>query len=226
MEKTAKRTRIGAGLARSGVAGWLMAPLLVALLGIAPLGVAQADSPNKKLQREVRIFERAVDEMLIDSPNWLVPGRKNTRGYYVPGHGIIFTFQTSLVDRDWGRKFSINWGWWDDDSDRHRRDRDREDDDKDMDEKKRDRAGSREERLYERGKQEIIDVLQDFGDVFESVNANELVTVVAYLDGADLFWDEGIRQLEMSAKVSDLRAAAAGSLSEEELQKRIQVQQY
>ncbi|MCA9754576.1 MAG: hypothetical protein KDA27_02150 [Candidatus Eisenbacteria bacterium] len=199
--------------------------LAVTGLLVLSLGVAQADPPSKKAQREIRMFERVMDDMLIDSPNWLVPGRDNTRGYYVAGHGVIYTFQASLVDRDWGRKFRFNVGWWDDDDWRDRRDR-RERDRDDKDESRRDRYTDREERLFERGKQEVFDLLYDFGDTMESIGANETVTVVACLGDDDLFWDRDIRTLEMTVKISDLRAAANGSVSEDDFAKRVQIQEY
>lgn len=215
---------------RKRIAMGLAIPAAIGLLA-ASLGVAVAEPPSKKLQREVRLFERVLDDMLVDSPNWLVPGRENARGYYVPGHGVVFTFQTSLVDRG-HRRVSWAWGWWDDDEEDYRRWRERERD-RDEDEKAdrdrdldRGRYGDREERLYARGKQELVDLLHDFGDVFESAGANETVTVVAHLDGSDLFWDEEIRRLEMVAKIADLRAAAAGTVSEEELERRVVVQEY
>ncbi|MEZ4649645.1 MAG: hypothetical protein R3E97_12850 [Candidatus Eisenbacteria bacterium] len=209
---------------------WVGAFVALAVTGllVLSLGVAQADPPSKKAQREIRMFERVMDDMLIDSPNWLVPGRDITRGYYVPGHGVIYTFQASLVDRDWGRKLRFNIGWWDDDDwrdrrDRRDRDRDRDDDKSDS---RKDRYVDREERLFERGKQEVFDLLYDFGDTMESIGANETVTVVACLGDDDLFWDRDIRTLEMVVKISDLRAAANGSLSEDDFQKRVQVQEY
>lgn len=213
MNPRSNRAAVALGVTMLGAAGLLL----------ASLGSAQADPPSSKLQREMRMFERVMDDMLIDSPNWLVPGRENTRGDYVPGYGVLFTFQATLVDRDWGRKFALGWGWWDED---RRRDRDLDEEDRADRREERDRYRNREERLYERGRSEIVDVFLDFADTFDSLPGNESIVVVAHLGDADLFWDKEIRRLKMTAKASDLKSYASGSLSDEEMETRIQVEEY
>ena len=217
---------------------WKLGALMTALAVCSLVGLsiegAQADPPSRKQMRETRIFERVMDDMLIDSRNFLVPGRENTRAYHVPGHGLIVTFEATLVDRNYNRGIRF-WSWGGDDRHRGRRsdhdwDDDWDDDDDDDDRSKRrssrDRSSDREERLYERGKQEIQDVLMDYGDSFEGMGSGEVVEVVVFLGDADHFYDRDIERLVMRVKVDDLRAYGNDSLDEKGLQSRIVVEEY
>ena len=214
---------------------WLvLAGAACMVLAVVAAQSAAADPPGgKKMQREIRIFERVMDDMLIDSPNWLVPGRDNARGYYVPGHGPIFTFESSLVTRGWGRRSGLkifgsdHFVFWGDDDDDY--DYDEDDDDRDRRRSRRDRrekSRDTEERRYDRGKQEVIDVFLDYGDSFDVAGSGEWVTVVAYLDDADVFDDNDISHLVMKAKIDDLRAYGSESLSEENMIAKIVVEEY
>lgn len=230
-DSTVIRDQIG----NSGGRKWLIlvAVACVALAVFVAQGSAGDPPGGKKMQREIRIFERVMDDMLIDSPNWLVPGRDNARGYYVPGHGPIFTYEASLVSRGWGRGSSFKiFGsdhfvfWDDDDEDEDYYDDDEDDRDRKSRRKSREKMRDNEARRYDRGKQEVIDVFLDYGDSFETMKAGEWVTVVAYLDDADYFDDNDISHLVMKAKVDDLRAFGSGSLSEENLVAKIVVEEY
>jgi hypothetical protein len=202
-------------------------------------GSANAGDPpgGKVIQRQVRIMERVVDEMLIDSPNWLVSGRDDTRGYYIPGHGAIFSFDATLVGSDWSgsgswsglRALGRHMGFfWNDDEDDWDRDRDRESDDRGdaKDRDMRDRYLDREARRYEHGKQEVVDVLLDFGDVLEGLKDDEWVTIVAYLGNADYFYDEDLENLVVKGKMRDLKAYAGDKVKRDEMMKRITIEEY
>ncbi len=209
-----------------------IALLAAAAMVVTSLQVAQADPPTKKLQRELRLFERIMDDMLIDSPYWLVPGRENTRAYHVPGHGVLVTFQASLVSERWngnwsGNGFSLRFWDRDDDDYYWDDDDDWDDDERDKDRRKsrRERRSTRVDRLYDRGKEEIADIFLDFPDSFDSVSDNEWVKVVVYLD-SDVFYDQDIRRLEMSARVSDLKAYDADRIDESAFIDKIVVEEY
>lgn len=218
--------------------GVLTAAAAVVAMGVLPRSVGAADPPGgKSVQRQVHIMERVIDEMLIDSPNWLISGGHDVRGHYIPGHGAIFTFEASLVGGDW----SGDWGgwsglrhlgrhmsfFWDDDEDDDRdRDRDRRDRDKDEDRDWRDRYLDREARRYDRGKDEVIEVLLDFGDVLDDLKDSETVTVIGYLEDADYFWDKDLSNLSVKAKVSDLKSYAEGKIKEDEMVKRMVIEEY
>lgn len=222
---------------------WALAATVAAAAivgGLPPAGELVAGDPpgGEKLDRSLRRLSRIMDEMLIDSPNWLVPGRDNTRAMYLPGHGAIFTFEATLVNRGRSWNFSVGdrWVFWDDDDDdwrdRDRRRRDRDDDakssDSDADDSRswRDRTRDREQRLYERGQREIIEVLMDYGDTLTDLKGGEWVTVMVYLDDADYFYDKDVYNLVMKVKIDDLRAHGSGSLSEDALAQKFVVEEY
>lgn len=79
--------------------------LTLALIGSTP---ASAGDRPTKLERQIEVMERAIDEMLVDSPNFLVSGKNVTEGFEDEGSGVLFLFSASLTD----------W-WWDEDG-RHR----------------------------------------------------------------------------------------------------------
>ena len=220
-------------------AGTLAARLAVAALGVAMLsGTATADD-SRKQDRQIDVFERIVDDMLVESPNWLVQGRHETRGRYRSGEGARFTFDASLVYRGWRSGWSGGgkwWRFWDHDDDDviiiDRDDWEDLDDDellslrrdrRELREKHLDRVLRREERLYKRGKSEMVDVLADFGDLMTTLPDNESIELVAYLDDSEYFYEKDLRQLSLAAKMSDVRAYANGSIDDEEFMKRIVV---
>ena len=209
------------------------AAVLGLTLGIA--GKASAGPDDRKLDRQIRLFETIVDDMLVESPNWLVQGRHDTRGRYRDGKGARFTFDASLVNQGWsGGKW---WKFWRDghddgvviiDMD------DLEDLDKDeidslvrsekrSGERRKARAIERGERLYERGKAELFDTMISFAEILPSVPDSETLEVVAYLDDCDYFYEKDLRTLTVTAKMSDLRAFAAGRIDEEAMIKRLTI---
>jgi hypothetical protein len=220
--------RIGRGLAGLAVAG--------AVVGL--LAGDAAAGPRSKESRQIRLFETIVDEMLVESPNWLVQGRDDTRGTYVEGHGAIFTFDASLVNGDWGwGRHDKWWDWWDDDEDRViiiGRDRWDDDDDeaKDDDGDRRDRRDDwydremkRQERRYERGKSEIVEMIVDFGDVLTMLADTEYLEIEAFLERAEYFYEKDLDQLSMRVKMADVRAFADGKIDEKTLVQRIETKE-
>lgn len=219
---------------------WTRGALIAAVVGMTLTwaGDARADD-DRKLDRQIDLFERVVDDMLVDSPNWLVQSSRETRGRHRNGTGLRFTFDASLVGGKWGWDNHRGnwWSWWDDD--------DRggviyldEDDLDDLDaeeieamvkskkksrERRTERAMKKQERLYERGKAEMIDVMLDFGDVFTRLPGDETIELTAYLEDAEYFYEKDLRTLSISAKVSDLKAFGDGSLSEQDMVNRITV---
>jgi hypothetical protein len=54
-------------------------------------------SPHSKLNRQLDIFGRVLDDLLIDSEHALVQHGRNASGAYLPGYGAVFTLEFSLV---------------------------------------------------------------------------------------------------------------------------------
>src|SRR5258706_4017150 len=87
--------------------------VLAAFLGgmvLAPLHAgAQTKNPiqSRKLTRELGIMEKIIDQMLLDSQNFLVYSQPETRGLYLEEFGIVFSFQASLLNRG-NNEFNLN----------------------------------------------------------------------------------------------------------------------
>jgi hypothetical protein len=222
------KTRILRDDPRSRLLAWTLAG--AALLAMA--GDATADPTSRKLERQLGLFERVLDDMLVDSPNWLVQSHRETRGVYVDGHGVIFTFDASLTGSGWsfghGDKW---WNWWRDDDDGRRViviDDDWEDEDEDERADRRsersewyERDMARQERRYTRGKSEVVETIVDFADLLTEVPDAEYLEIEAFLDDAPYFYDKDMRRLSVRVKMSDVRAFAAGSIDEKALVERI-----
>jgi hypothetical protein len=185
------------------------------------------------MERQISVFERAIDGMLVDSPNWLVQGRHETRGIYVEGHGVIFTFDASLVNARWHDDDRWWWGWWKNRGD----DRvviidrdwdDEEDEDADrrsMRDRWRDREMKRQERYYTRGKTEVVEMLVDFGDLLSSIPDDEWIEVEAFLERAEYFYDKDISRLSVRVRAKDAREYGDGKIDEKTLVERIQTKE-
>ena len=215
---------------RIGAAG--LATAMVLALGWNGTALA---GPEAKIDRQMEVFERVLDDAFVQSPNWLVQGQHESRGRYRSGEGARFRIDAALVGGN--HRGSKWWGnWWDDD-DRviviHGDDVDDwdldDDDPADRAERKehlkklRDRHAKHEERLYSRGKAELIDTLMDFGDLLSAVPDGESLTLEVHLERSNYFYDQDLSTLNMKAKMSDLRAFGNGQIDEKTMVNRIQV---
>ena len=91
--------------------------LLPALLLLGTDSAMAGDRPTK-LERQIDVMEGAIDDMLVDSPNFLVAGRHVTEGFDAEDYGVLFSFQASLTglgwDEDSDHSSSHFWPWnWD-----------------------------------------------------------------------------------------------------------------
>jgi hypothetical protein len=194
--------------------------LFLSVTGIALTGTiadAQEPSGNRKQNREIRMMERALDAMLIDSPNYLVRGYDNSRGIYIPGTGAIFTFDASLVASGWNynadhRKW-YDWSDEDDDDDESRRGT-------------RSRRLSRQEKQYTRGVEELQELLLDHGDLLTTLKPGETVQLIAFFDDVDYLWDKDIDHLVVKARVEDLRSYADKKMNEDQAKAKITTSEY
>jgi len=201
----------------------------------APVAAAQGDDDNvpgsKKLQRQVDVLERFASQMLLDSPNFLVSGGQAARGIYLDCFGVLVTFNASLLEKDDDK----DWNWWKGKW-KIKRDGDKiivipEDGKSDegqefsydewMEKKQKHQA-----RVYDRGKQEIIDLLLDYGDTITRLKDDQWVAVAAFLRESDYLEEEGISHLVVKAKSADLRAYGAGDIDEKAMTSRMVVEEY
>jgi hypothetical protein len=206
-----------------------IAPALVAVVCLAAWagpGQAQAGESRKKLHREIRVVEELFNDVLIDSPNWLVSAGGPAHVAYVDGIGLIIGFDASLVGRD-----TITIG-------RHhgllrllggavviRDDGDDEDEDEGDDNAGKfwaSRHEKRDERRYTRGKEELREAIFDCADALTQVQDEDWVVVTVCLDEDDDYFDErGVSRYILKIKARDLRAAADANLTPEQMAARL-----
>jgi hypothetical protein len=237
----------------------------IALTIAAPSVHAQQADARRRIERDISVMERALDEMLIDSPNFFVSGRGNTRGLYVEGLGALFTFEATLVNKDWdfdfnkwqekgyhyeveqdgdkiiiykdGKKLTEDYkgGHPEPPEPPEPPELDEDDESADEDEAEADararraqrkRMAQRDEKIYARGKQEMIDFVLDFGDAIDGLRDDQMLVLVAYLRDHEYFENNDISHFVVRAKVGDLRAYAGGSLTEQALVAKLTQEEY
>jgi hypothetical protein len=204
--------------------------LTLALAGVFAPAAAGEDAISKKLNRQIGVMEKIIDEALIESPNYLVQARQNTHGIYLEEFGMLFSFEASLfvgAREEWweklkrfkikteGGKTIIELG------------QDDEDEDEDLDEEEWEaKLEEEQEEHYAKGKEELTTVLLDYGDTLTGLRDEQTVAIAAFLSKGSLFIEDGTQTLVVKAKMSDLRAFAKGSLSERTMRDRISYQEY
>jgi hypothetical protein len=199
--------------------------LLLALAWVLPAGAAEISA---KLQKQIKLIEQVISEVIVESPNWLVSSGGPVTGTYLEGYGAVFSFDASLVGSkssgtSWG-KLGKGFIVWDDKKEKFTFESDEKTDEE---ESLRDRKDKREDRRYERGKEELAEALIDYADALSELADEEWVVLVVALDeDHDYFQEQDLHRLILKAKVGDLKRHAAGSLADSELASRIAVEQY
>jgi hypothetical protein len=213
-----------------------MAPATAALILIGAAGTAAGadDVAAKKLNRQIGVMEKIVDEVLLESPNFLVYSKQNTHGIYLDEFGMLFSFESSLVTKSSEK-------WWKDLQDLGKKFKVRRENGKtiieyeDGDEEKTIEADdvdwqgkmeAEQKERFEEGKKELATVLLDYGDTLTGLRDTQTVAIAAFLRRGDFFLEGDISTLVVKAKMSDLRAYANGSLSQSAMRDRITYQEY
>jgi hypothetical protein len=179
------------------MAAWKQGAATAGILAIALAagGTALAD-PDSKVEKQVELFERILDDTFVESPNWLVQGQHESRGRYRAGQGARFSIDASLVGGGghWGGKW---WNGWDGDWDDHviiiHEGDDADDVDSKADSETRhavkkkwlEHQLKRQERLYSRGKAEVVDAILEYGEVLSAVPDTEYLTIEVDLGNED-----------------------------------------
>ena len=211
------------------------------VMGAAAEAFAADPPPSRKMLRQVEVLEKILDQVLLDSPYFLIRSTPVARGTYLEGHGVLLTFDASLVGNDWDGDFKWDFGGfkvetrdgkrviilpddeYDDDPDREEFHGDEDDEDL---EGWRDRRRLKRERTYMRGKTEMVDLLLDYGDTMSTLKDNEHLTIMAFMTDEDFIDRNRVSRLILKAKMSDLRAYSGGDITEEEMVTRIREEEY
>ncbi|HMB71403.1 MAG TPA: hypothetical protein VKU85_18995 [bacterium] len=211
---------------------------VTALVALAAAQAAAVEPPpTRKMTRQIEVMERIIDQVLLDSPNFLIRSTPVVRGTYLPETGVLFTFDASLVEHDWDGIEFKNWNFGkgfrveerdgkrviiiDDEPDEDEIEREVEDSLEEWRTKRRERT----ERVYVRGKTEMVDVLLDYGDTV-TLDSNQWVVIMGFLTDEDFIDRNRFSRLILKAKAGDLEGYASGKISEEEMVKRIVEAEY
>lgn len=226
-----------------GVAAGATAVLVMLAVQVA----AVEPPPSRKMGRQIEVMEKIIDQVLLESPNFLIRGLPVTRGAYIPSFGVLFTFDASLVMKDWEQalKMSLDLPQFRvEERDGHkviiipegRMEIESDDEESSGGEGKskveidlgdwRDKRRERQEEVYGAGKAEIVGVLLDYGDTLTTLESDQWVAIMAYVTDEDFIDRRKFSRLILKVKVSDLKAYASGDLSEENLVKRIVEQEF
>jgi hypothetical protein len=92
--------RISPG-ARGPIRSLFLLTLSAAILVLVAARPALAADPSPRLERQMQLVERAINEVLVDSPNFLVAGSDVTQSIDDEDGGVLFLFEASLTDPDW-----------------------------------------------------------------------------------------------------------------------------
>ncbi len=205
----------------------------LAVVMVTGIAIASGPTNPEKLNRQMGHLERALDEALVDSPNFLVTSGRNASGFYVSDFGVVFTFNARLVD-EWYQLHDLSFGpgsdlkiTKDDNGDRQiiiRKDK------RWNLERALGLKGDGDEvhdlvELYNSGKEEMIDLLMDEGGALGTVPDGQSVMICARLDDDELRREKKIQRLTIKAKIDDLKAYADDKLSKEEMKARIVIEE-
>ena len=257
----------------------LIVPFLFVLTGAAGIGLAAhvlgaaGSSAPDRLHRQVGVMEGIIDKVLLDSPNFVVSGRDDTRGVILPDYGIVFSFNASINNHDIFRlpgnlsldlPIDIRTGddgtviigkkgrtYRNDSSDLtdeeaaklEKKAKQLEQESKrsgknasDLQERLKDRQQSltewnkqraaKAEELYGAGKQELLQVLLDYGETMTGLQDGQWIVLAGFFDRGGILEDKKASRLVLRVKVDDLRAYSAGRLGETEARGRIIVEEY
>lgn len=197
---------------------------LAAVMATVFIPVPSVAGPRSdRLDKEIRIMERAMDDMLVESPNFLVRSSEPTNGIHLEGRGVVFTFKTGLYSFPW-RSDGDGWHWF-----RHNDDRIIVIDDEGAEihsgKEWRQKQLPEEEKLYTAGKREIVDTILDFGQVLSALEGQDWLEVRARLRGAEYFHENDLSSLRVRVQMQDLRDYLDGRLDRDEVRARMQIEE-
>jgi len=85
-------------------------------------------------------------------------------------------------------------------------------------------AGQSAQETYEKGKQELIDALIDYGETLTSLRDDQWVAIAAFLKDNQYFSDQKISRLVIKARIRDLRAST--QMSRDAMLGRMVIEEY
>ncbi len=190
---------------------------LVVMVTQTPV-IGSENGEGDRLGRKVRVMERVLDEVLVQSPNVYVSAGRTARGLVLDEFGALFTAEGSL-----GGGFIFS----DSGEIRHLI---RTDDSDQAPDKEDPKPGTRipgikmllqqgdersEEERLKGLREELSDALIDYGITLSELRDNQWLAVAIFLDGRTTFSNNSGQRLILKVKMGDLRRHASGQLSRE-----------
>lgn len=242
--------------------------LLGALLALAVTGprpaAAEGDATRERLGRQTKLMERVIDEVLRESPFFLVYGTEYTHSIYLEEFGVLFTFEASLVRGDMAHELDLSflrqlridsedgkvtiWRERDEEEGEDSTESEQAEDeyllrldeedlaDGDVIEKIKKKAEASaakradeipaEAERYAEGKKELVDALIDYGETLTTLRDDQWVAIAAFLMNSKFFDETKISRLLIKARMNDLRAFGTERIDEEEMRRRVVVEEY
>lgn len=219
----------------------LMTAILTALLGLLFVAMARGEEGPGRLDRKVRVMERVLQEVLVQSKHVRVGMSGDTTGIVLDDYGAVFTFHGEL-----GGELEHT----PDMAALLRRIEETEDEEEPEDpaaaaaaatkrgsslaQAKKDLQAKRSSELAAL-REELVDTLIDYGPTLSELGDDRWVVVAGVLDGGifseiggHIFTSPGggeeVRLL-LKARIRDLRQVAAGTLTRQAMAAKVVVQE-
>ncbi len=207
---------------RLGIAG-----ITFLMAGIFALDAGDCLAANKKIGKQISIMEKVIDEAMVESQNALVRSTHPTHGAYLEGYGPVFALELGLVDADFWSRGSI-WSHLGgditietDDGDGEKVITIRSGKNKSDKKKKQDRYVEDEEK-YAKVKEELIEVIRDYGDTIAKAQPDEWFTIFA--SPLNQSWgDHDFNRLVIRVKMKAITDYNKDSISESDFAKKVQI---
>ncbi len=197
------------------------------MLALSP--VWAADNAPNRLDRKIKVMEKVIDEVLVQSKNVYVMSRETTRGLKLDGYGALFIFDGSIGEALMRDEYSTHLENYfvpdvdrEEDEDGGRRAPMVRADAETLEKRKAEREEKTKEH-YAELKIELIDTLLDYGPTLTELDNNAWVTIVAFLNGESPFFGGSDQRLQIQIKMSDLRQHVSGNLSRDAAKKKMMI---
>jgi len=206
--------------------------LLAVGIGVCLAGAVEAQGPDTRLERQIGVMERILDEVMVESPNFLVHSSEPTHGLYLDEYGVLFVITASFTNNyeDWK---NLSFGGYSIEQDedgnviilkkKNGKDSGNEDDD---DVSWQEIQNKRQSEQYAAGKQELIDAILDYGETLSALQGSQWVSVALFLEDYEFMGKDGISRLVIKARLDDLRSFSAERLTREAMAKKLSIEEY
>lgn len=210
----------------------LIALIVTLLLGLLIASAARGEEPPSRLDRKVRVMERVLHEVLVQSEHVRVGMGGGTTGVVLEEYGAVFMFHGELGGEiehmpDMQHLLQqIEEREDEDDAEANPADKGRSSRGKGLAELRKEAQARRTGELAAL-REELVDTLIDYGPTLGELGDDRWVVIVGVLDGgifSDFQPDREVR-LVLKAKLRDLRQLAAGGITRQAMAAKVSVQE-